>query len=260
MDAALLTLVIALAAAAGCALVAWRAVDDQRRRSAARVAALAAAIDGEPDAPASRLKPAPTTDNSIAPSNSIASTNSVVGAGFRRLDDRPVAVSSMFSTAPGAAVRGRPLIKAAVVAAMAVALVVVVAMANRDHAESATVPVDAAPLELMSMRHTRNGDTLTVTGLVRNPRAGDTVASIAAVVFAFNRNGAFVTSAQAPLDFLTLGPGDESPFIVTIPNVGDVGRYRVSFRTDAGVMRHVDRRAAQVASTPADGDRQVSVN
>jgi hypothetical protein len=232
MDAALLTLVIALAAAAGCALVAWRAVDDQRRRSAARVAALAAAIHDEPP----KLRE---------------------GA---RLDDRPVAVSSMFSTTPGAAVGGRPLIKAAVVAAMAVTLVVIVAMANRDHTESATVQVDAAPLELISMRHTRDGSALTVSGLVRNPRAGDTVASIAAVIFAFNREGAFVTSAQAPLDFLTLGPGDESPFIVTIPNVGDVGRYRVSFRTDAGVVRHVDRRAAQVASTPAAGDLQVSAN
>ena len=69
------------------------------------------------------------------------------------------------------------------------------------------------------------------------------VARIAAVVFTFDRDGSFVTSARAPLDFTTLEPGDESPFVVTIPNVGDVGRYRVSFRTDAGVVRHVDRRA-----------------
>ena len=223
MDTALLTLLIALAAAAGCAAVAWRAVDEQRRRSAARVAALAAAIHGEADAPPSRLKPALTTEPT------------------------PVAVSSMFATTPGAAVRGRPLIKAAVVGAMAVTLVVVAAMANRDHAESATVGQDTAPLELVSMRHTREGGTLKVSGLVRNPRAGETVASIAAVVLAFNRQGAFVTSAQAPLDFLTLAPGEESPFIVTLPDVGDVGRYRVSFRTETGVVRHVDRRAAQVA-------------
>jgi hypothetical protein len=235
MDAALLTLVIALVAGAACAFVAWRAVDDQRRRSAARVAALAAAIH---DTPAPTTVSVPT----------------------------PVAVSSMFSTTPGAAVGGRPLIKAAVAAAMAVALVVVAAMANRDHADSATVPADVAPLELVSMRHTREGSTLTVSGLVRNPRAGRTVASIAAVVMAFNRQGAVVSSAQAPIDFLTLGPGEESPFIVTLPNVGDVGRYRVSFRTDAGVVRHVDRRAAQIARTPeglrlpVDGDLQVSVN
>ncbi|MBM3817747.1 MAG: hypothetical protein FJW14_01840 [Acidimicrobiia bacterium] len=161
----------------------------------ARVAALSAAIHDEPAQ--RRLKLAPA---------------SVVGADF----GRPVAISSMFSTAPGAAVRGRPLITAAVIGAMAVVLVVVAAMANRGHIEPATV-------------------------------AGDTVGSIDAVVSAFNRAGAFVTSAQAPLDLLTLGPGEESPFVVTIPNVGDVGRYRVSFRTDSGVVRHVDRRATQIA-------------
>ena len=98
------------------------------------------------------------------------------------------------------------------------------------------------------MRHTRDGSTLTVAGLVRNPRAAAPVSRIAAVVFAFDRDGSFVTSGRAPLDFVMLGPGDESPFVVTLPNVGDVGRYRVSFRTDSGIVRHVDRRASQVVA------------
>jgi len=42
-----------------------------------------------------------------------------------------------------------------------------------------------------------------------------------------------------------LGPGDESPFVVNIPNVVDVARYRVTFRSGSGVVRHVDRRANQ---------------
>jgi hypothetical protein len=153
----------------------------------------------------------------------------------------------MFGTAQGASVRGRPLIKAAVVATMAVALVVLVAMANRDHGEVDAPAPEASPLELISMRHTRDDGALTITGLVRNPRAGVARAGIAAVVFAFDKDGGFLTSARAPLDFTTLGPGDESPFVVTLPNVGDVARYRVSFRTDIGVLRHVDRRATQVA-------------
>jgi hypothetical protein len=33
---------------------------------------------------------------------------------------------------------------------------------------------------------------------------------------------------------------------VTIPGAVDVGRYRVSFRTDEGVVPHVDRRAAKL--------------
>jgi hypothetical protein len=94
------------------------------------------------------------------------------------------------------------------------------------------------------MRHTRDGDTLTIAGLVRNPRAGEQARRVTAVILAFNRSGAFVNSARAPLDFTTLAPGDESPFVVTVPSAADVGRYRVSFRTDAGVIRHVDRRSS----------------
>ena len=63
---------------------------------------------------------------------------------------------------------------------------------------------------------------------------------------AFDKSGTFVASGRAPLDFTTLQAGDESPFVVTIPNVSEVGRYRVSFRTDGGMLRHVDRRSDQL--------------
>ena len=53
-------------------------------------------------------------------------------------------------------------------------------------------------------------------------------------------------TVDGPLDFTTLEPGDESPFVVTIPNVASVGRYQVSFRTESGLLRHVDRRSDQV--------------
>jgi hypothetical protein len=93
------------------------------------------------------------------------------------------------------------------------------------------------------MRHEQQPDALVVTGLVRNPGSAP-ASSITAVVFAFDRAGNFLASGRAPLDDRRLDGGDESPFRVTIPNIGDVGRYRVSFRTEAGVVRHVDRRAA----------------
>lgn len=219
MDVVLITVaVVAMIAATGFGIAAWRALQDQRGRSAARVAALASAIDTDQDAGDAMQPPV------------------------------PVAVSPMFRTAPGAAVSGRPLIKTAIVGAMGVALIVVVAMASRggnppESAEiAAPAATTAAPLELISMRHTRNGDALTVSGLVRNPRAGTAVTRVAAVVFAFDREQAFVASARAPLDFTLLAPGEESPFVVTLTNVADVSRYRVSFRTDAGVVRHIDRR------------------
>lgn len=226
MDTGLVTLTLAsLAAAGGFGVLAWRSRMEAHRRSAARVAALAAAIGG-PDP-----------------------------AGYAGGSATPVPMASMFSTAPGSAVRGRPLMRVAIVAALAVALVVAAAMGNRDHAEPVAARADGAPLELVSMRHTRDGGTLRVSGLVRNPHSGARLAQIAAVVFAFDRSGSFVASGRAALDFTILEPGDESPFVVTVPDVADVGRYRVSFRTEAGLLRHIDRRAAQQVRGP-----EISVN
>lgn len=216
MDPILLALaVVSLLSAIGFGGFAWHLLREERRRSAARVAALSAAIDATTPA-------APTTG-----------------------------VHDLFATTPSAAAHGNPLIKVAVGAAMAIILIVVVASANRGGGTAgsgaagaqSTATGGAAPLELISMRHTRDGDTLTVTGLVRNPRAAGNVTRVTAVILAFNRAGAFINSGRAALDFTTLQPGDESPFVVTVPSASDVGRYRVSFRTEAGVVRHVDLRS-----------------
>jgi len=117
---------------------------------------------------------------------------------------------------------------------------------TRSSGASASDVSSARPLELVSMRHQREGTTLTVSGLVHNPTAGTAVNGVTAVVFAFDRNGGFVASGRAPLEFASLAPGDESPFVVAVPNVSDVARYRVSFRTGQGIVRHVDRRSNQV--------------
>jgi hypothetical protein len=213
--------IVSLAAAAGFGLLAWRLLADQRRRSDARVAALAAAIHAEP---------------------------STV-----RADARPVAVASMFETAAGAALKGRPLLKGAVVATLAVALIIVAAMSTGDPAPRTAPPPEGAPLELISMRHDRNRQALTVTGVVRNPRAGAPLPRVTATVFAFERDGSFVASGRSPLDFTTLEPGEESPFVVPVAlsESTNVARYRVSFRTEVGTLRHVDRRGdTQFARAP----------
>ena len=219
MDVVLIALtVVSLVAAAGFALVAWRTLAGDRRRSAARVAALASAIDG--GAPRS----APAT--------------------------APVAVAAMFTTESGGSLKSRPLIKAAVVATMGIAIVVAVAMSSRGPDASpapqgSAARQQSAPLELVSMRHAREGRTLTVTGLVRNPAAGTPLSGVAALVFAFDRGGEFVASGRGALELPVLQPGDETPFTVKVPDLNDVGRYRVSFRTPAGPLRHVDRRIAR---------------
>jgi len=141
---------------------------------------------------------------------------------------------------------GRPLVKAAVIGVMAIILVVAAAMSSGRRTTAAAVAPGSAPLELMSMRYQRQGTTLTVSGLVKNPSSGLAVNDVTAVVFAFNRDGAFVSSGRAPLDFSALAPGDESPFIVNVPNVTDVARYRVTFRSGDAVVRHIDRRSNRV--------------
>ena len=47
-------------------------------------------------------------------------------------------------------------------------------------------------------------------------------------------------------DFLKLSAGDESPFVVSLDAPPTVARYRVSFRTDNGIVPHIDRRGAPI--------------
>jgi hypothetical protein len=217
MDVVLLTLTtLSLAAAAAFGALSWRIGRQERERARARIAALSTAID-----PGS-----PGQANGAAPGTRVA-----VGSVFNRDDE---------------GLRGRPMIKVAVGGVMALAIVIGAIIGARIDSAPAAPVSGAAPLELVSMRHQREGTTLTVSGLVRNPVAGAAVNGVTAVIFAFDRNGGFVASGRAPLGFSSLAPGDESPFVVTVANVSDVARYRVSFRTGRGVVRHVDRRSDQV--------------
>jgi hypothetical protein len=219
MDVVLLTLTtLSLAAAAGFGALSWRVGLEERERSRARIAALSTAMDGGHSSDAGR-------------------TRIAVGS----------VVDRVRAEGGDAALGGRPLIKFAAIGVMTIAIVVGSLVGYRTHGSAATAISSApAPLELMSMRYQHEGTNLTVSGLVRNPSGGSSVNGVTAVVFAFDRNGGFVASGRAPLDFGALAPGDESPFVVTVPNVSDVARYRVSFRTGAGVVRHVDRRNAPV--------------
>jgi hypothetical protein len=219
MDVVLLTLTIfSLAAAAGFGAVTWYTLREARQRSDARVASLAAALDG----------------------------------GLRRTPvSAPVSADApLFEVEHRSAVQGRPLLKLTIGFAMAVIVIVAIAMTaagpeTPTAAPSGATQASAGPsLELLSMRHEQARDGLTVTGLVRNPATAP-ASAIVAVVVAFDRDGNFLASGRAPLEYGRLASGDESPFRVTIANVTDVGRYRVSFRTADGVVRHVDRRSAR---------------
>jgi hypothetical protein len=74
---------------------------------------------------------------------------------------------------------------------------------------------------------------------------------VSAVVLLFDEQGTFITSGRAPIDYLKLPGGDESPFVVKLQAPQTVTRYRVSFRTDAGTVPHLDRRGEAPIAAPA---------
>ena len=136
---------LALILAIGMGLILFKVLNDERQRSDARVAALAAA--------------ASTVDLPLA-----SQTRRPHASRSRRLPQRPVRHGR----------RGLAL----AADAPRVAAVLAVAVANRrlrdhDHGARCTLPAAApvAPLELLSLKHTQEGNTLTVSGSVRNPRA-----------------------------------------------------------------------------------------
>jgi hypothetical protein len=109
------------------------------------------------------------------------------------------------------------------------------------------VPAEAsATLELLSLTHENRGDSLTITGVVQNPRTNAfAIAGVQATAVLFASNGSVIATGRAPLDFSRLQPGDESPFVLRLPVRGGVARFRVGFRAQDGrVIEHIDRRAA----------------
>jgi hypothetical protein len=219
----LLITVFALVAAAAFGVIAWRAVRREALRSEARVASLAAAID-EVTASDDAFDWQDWPDENAA---------------------APVQATALFD--PGHQYQRRPLLTAGVGLAAVLAVVVLIAMTGDRHDTSTEALAGTAreSLELLSMRHAVDGSTLAVTGLVRN-RSDRSAGTITAVVSAFDRDGHVVANGSAPLS--TFAPGDEAFFLVTIPHVNGLARYRVTFRTNSGVVRHVDRRAVPASA------------
>lgn len=205
--------------------VAWRAVQKERVRSAARVAALSAEI----------LDSGPAHDLPLGG------------------NARSVALAPMFATAGTPAPGSRFLLATVVVligGAAGAALVVFGTPAPRGAAipamsiATSQAPVrQSLPLELIALGHEREVDSLVVRGVLRNPSNGAEVDALTAVVVLLNHDGGQVASGRAAVEAAKLLPGGETAFVVTVPGGANVERYRVSFRDDDRVVPHVDRRS-----------------
>jgi hypothetical protein len=266
--------VISLVVALVMSVSAWRLGREEKRRSAARVAALsiAASADNAPIGfqarPAVAEKPLARAPWAPAPSavESHPRPAAIVPPAIVELPLQPAPAMREISHSSGfLGAAAEPPHSGGGQRSLAIAATVLfvcllgglVYMMSSPRGTSAAAVGPNSPLELVSLRHERKNEKLAVSGLVRNPSHGKPVERLSAVVFLFDKQGAFVTSAKTEVDFLKLGAGDESPFVVSLDAPTTVTRYRVSFRTDEGVMPHIDRRG----TTPlaSEGEQPVSV-
>jgi len=286
----LLITVVSLGVALVMSMAAWRLTREDKKRSAARVAALSLAANAAPEHRESLGGQPPVVDE-------VRTEKPVARAPWSapKIVPAPIAVAAAPAELPLNQFRGEParvaeasprrgtsepmvshasgFLGAADVehdsgggqkrlALAAVVLFIVLSgglvwLMSGPRGTTAVAVGPNSPLELVSLSHARQNEKLAVSGLVRNPVSGKPVEKLSAVVFLFDRTGTFVTSSRANVDFLKLSAGDESPFVVSIEAPPTVARYRVSFRTDEGVIPHIDRRGA--APAPAAGDQPVNV-
>jgi hypothetical protein len=219
MDLVLVSITaISLVLAIAMGLIVFKLLRDERRRSEARVALLAAAAADEP----SFTLHEPDAVSPAAPQEAIAGDLFVVQE-----------TESPWKRRLGVAA--------------ALALVVTSAgygLSRWGSTEPEQGIVSVAPLELVALQHSQEPDALTIAGTVSNPRGGATASQVTATAFLFASDGTVLASGRAPLDYAVLAAGDESGFVIKVPVTGTVSRYRVGFRgPDGSVIAHVDRRA-----------------
>jgi hypothetical protein len=217
---------------------AWRELHRERHDSDARIAALAADIF------------APDAEQTLVDDGRF---NSSLGAQSRSLFAQTMAN-------PTWSAQGLYLVVAGALVLMVAAAAALGRAGERSGTVQSAAPVDVAtdvtqasgvaaatgetaesPLELIKLEHRRDGRTLAVSGVIRNPPEGSALSSLAVVILLFKDNGGLAGSGSAELDHLA--PGLEKPFAVAVPMTDGAGRYRVTLRAAGRLVPHIDRRS-----------------
>lgn len=245
---------VALALAVGMSVVAMRLLRGERHRSAARVTALeSAALDS-----LSYRDAEPEYDDDREIEIDVAS-GPMFGAA-----DEPKAPSRRWLAFAGVAVVMAGLVGALYVvfkpatvdASGSAAPTTAEATASTPPTSTVSRAAQSRPIELLSLKHSVDAREFSLVGLVVNPIDATPLARVVAVVYLFDKDGAYFASGKAELEFAALRPGEESPFAIKIPNVAHIGKYRVGFRRDDGsVIAHVDKRGQSAAGSMTEGGK-----
>ena len=248
MDTTLVTVtLLSMAMAASLSVIVWRMLRVERERSEARVIALSAM------ARVSNHEPRPSNAEPRRSSREPRSAN--LDLNIREAPETTsVSSTPMFAEREASSPWGRRL---AVMAGLGLVVASVILLAltatsrtagsSRAATSAASSQPDPSPvvagLELLSLRDSRQPGSLTITGLVQNPHSGAPLSRVTVTAYAFDDKGAFLASGRALIDVTALAPGDESPFVVSVPVTEAVARYRIGFRGEDGrVIAHIDKR------------------
>lgn len=249
MDTTLVSVtLLSMGMAAALSVIVWRMLRDERHRSEARVTALTAMT--------ARTSAAPVIDLPMRSAPPLVDLPMRSDPPMRSAAPAPIGAmpGTMFEERRQESPWGN---RFAVMSALALVLASVILFSLAAGGSRSTVRASAlsspqatqpgAPaavgLELVSLRDARKADALTITGLVRNPIQGSALQRVTVTAYAFDEKGSFLASGRALLDVTALAPGDESPFVVSVPVTETVARYRIGFRSEDGrVISHVDKR------------------
>ena len=244
----LLVTLVSMLLAAIMSVVAWHSSREERRRSEARIAALAAEIHDEPAMRQAAAEPSGDLFAARQPAQGGFRFAAVAAGGlFVCGSAAALAVVSSNASSNASSTASGPASSRAVYAAADRSIPIVPANVERrtDASNAAAVPV-----ELVALGYERDGDRLIVRGMVRNPSSGTPLDRVTAVVLMFKEDGGFLGSGRATVETPALGPGGETAFAVTVPGANAVGRYRVSFRSEDRIVPHIDRRSRDLNLEP----------
>lgn len=245
MDTTLVTVsLLSMGMAGALSVIVWRMLRDEQQRSEARVIAL------------TDLSHRPMTRQSGIPSRDPRRENQERASAVSELPlrEEPAGSAALFEVPEQSSPWGHRFAVMTAVALIFASVIFVALAANGRKAPAVAAAAGAAPavnaasgipagLELLSLRDSRDADSLTITGLVQNPRGGAPLTRVTVTAYTFDDKGSFLASGRALIDVTSLAPGDESPFVVSVPITSVVARYRIGFRTEDGrVIAHIDKR------------------